>query len=158
MRLQIATRIAIYAVCELAARPDTQLSAAQIADRFGISVNHLGKVLRTLARAGLVEACRGVGGGHRFRGNPKRVTLLDIVELFEEIGPRTRGSQEPGTDTLHGRALGQVLDEIDDMTRATLGSITLATLLKIGEQKRAADARPIAKAGSRRRRQASGQA
>jgi Rrf2 family protein len=135
MRLQIATRIAIYAVCELAARPDRQVSAAQIAERFGISVNHLGKVLRTLARAGLVEACRGVGGGHRFRGNPRRVTLLDVIELFEEVGSRARGAQEPGAGTQQGRALGQVLDEIDDMTRATLGSITLATLLKIGQRR-----------------------
>lgn len=132
MRLQTATRIAIYAVCELASRPEKPLSAAEIAERFDVSVNHLGKVLRTLARAGLVEAYRGVGGGHRFRGNARRVTLLDVVELFEDVGPRARGTREPGSATPYGRALGRVLDEIDDMSRATLGSITLATMLKIG--------------------------
>ncbi len=135
MRLQTATRLAIYAVCELASRPDRQMSAGEIAERFGISVNHLGKVLRTLGRAGLVEACRGVGGGHRFRANPRRVTLLDVIELFEDVGPRSRGAQEPGSSTLQGRALGRVLDEIDDMTRATFGSITIATMLKIGQRR-----------------------
>ncbi len=157
MKLQIATRIAIYAVCELASRPDRQLSASQIAERFDISVNHLGKVLRTLGRAGLVEALRGVGGGHRFRGNPKRVTLLDIIELFEEVGPRPRGPHDPGASTLEGRALARVLDEIDDMTRATLGSITIATMLKIGQRKPPAGAqegkqasRPRSRSGERR--------
>jgi Rrf2 family protein len=137
MRLQTATRLAIYAVCELASRPERQLSAGQIAERFGISVNHLGKVLRTLSRAGLVESSRGVGGGHRFRGNARRVSLLDVIELFEHLGTAPRGAQEPGSSTLQGRALGRVLDEIDDMTRSTFGSITIATMLKIGQRGKA---------------------
>lgn len=136
MRLQTSTRIAIYALCELAARPDRQLSAAEIAARYRISANHLVKVLRTLGRAGLIESLRGVGGGHRFRGNARRVTLLDVIELFEEVGPRR--SHDPGAATPHGRALGRVLDEIDDLTRATLGSITLATLQKMGRDRRPA--------------------
>jgi Rrf2 family protein len=133
MRLQTATRIAIYAVTSLAAIPGGQLSAGEIAERFDISVNHLGKVLRVLGRAGLVEALRGVRGGHRFRGNAKRVTLLDVIELFEEVGPRSHGAL--GRPPRQVVALDRVLDEIDEMTRATLSSITIATLLKIGERK-----------------------
>lgn len=136
MRLQTATRIAIFAVLELAAEPERQLSAAEIASRFGISVNHLAKVLRTLGRAGLVEALRGVGGGYRFRGNAKRVTLLDVILLFEPVGPASDGSREPGQDTADGRALRRVLNEIDDIARATLSSISLATMLKlVGQEK-----------------------
>ncbi len=85
MKLQTATRIAIYAVLDLASDPSRQLSAGDIAERFDISVNHLSKVLRTLGRAGLVEAVRGVGGGYRFRGNPKRVTLLEVIELEKPL-------------------------------------------------------------------------
>jgi Rrf2 family protein len=136
MRLQTSTRIAIYALCELAARPDRQLSTADIAARYRISANHLVKVLRVLARAGLVDSLRGAGGGHRFSGNPRRLTLLDVIELFEDVGPRR--APDPGAATPHGRALGRVLDEIDDMTRATLGSITLATLQKVGRDRRPA--------------------
>jgi Rrf2 family nitric oxide-sensitive transcriptional repressor len=132
MRLQTATRIAIYAVTSLAAIPGGQLSAGEIAERFDISVNHLGKVLRVLGRAGLVEALRGVRGGHRFRGNAKRITLLEVIELFEEVGPRSRGAQGRPPQIA---ALDRVLDEIDEMTRATLSSITIATLLKIGDRK-----------------------
>jgi Rrf2 family protein len=131
VKLQVATRLALYAALRLAADPSRQFAAAEIAERFGISVNHLAKVLRTLGRAKLVEAVRGAGGGYRFRGNARRVTLLDVIELFEPVGPSARGEDEPGAATGEGRALRSVLDEIDDIARATLSSITLATMLKL---------------------------
>jgi Rrf2 family transcriptional regulator, nitric oxide-sensitive transcriptional repressor len=142
MRLQIATRLALYAALELAADPSKQFAAAEIADRFDVSVNHLAKVLRTLGRAGLVEAVRGAGGGYRFRGNVKRVTLMDIVQLFEDLGANPRGDDEPGAASDEGRALRRVLDEIDDIARATLSSITLATMLKLVSEGREARADP----------------
>jgi Rrf2 family protein len=133
MRLQIATRLALYAVLLLAADSGKQFSAAEIAARFGISVNHLAKVLRTLGRAGLVEAARGAGGGYRFRGNAKRVTLLDVILLFEDVGPDARAEEEAGAASPEGRAIRRVLDEIDDIARATLASITLATMVRLTE-------------------------
>jgi Rrf2 family protein len=142
MRLQIATRLALYAVLQLATDPRRQLAAAEIAQRFGISVNHLAKVLRTLGRAGLVEAVRGAGGGYRFRGNVKRVTLFDIIQLFEEVGRGGRPADEPGAASEEGGALRRVLDEIDDIARATLSSITLATMLKLMQDKSASDEEP----------------
>jgi Rrf2 family protein len=142
MRLQISTRLALYAVLQLASDPSRQFSAAEIAERFGISVNHLSKVLRTLGRAGLVEALRGAGGGYRFRGNPKRVTLLEVIELFEEVGASTRTQDEPGAGSPEGSALRRVLDEVDEIARATVSSITLATMQKLVEQHRPEGAEP----------------
>ena len=131
MRLQISTRLALYSALLLAGDPRRQFAAAEIAERFGISVNHLAKVLRTLGRAGLVEAVRGAGGGYRFRGNVKRVTLHDVIQLFEDVASDGRPDDEVGVPSEEGRALRRVLDEIDDITRATLRSVTLATMLKL---------------------------
>lgn len=131
MRLQKATRFALYAVLELAANPDRQLSAGEIAEKYGISINHLAKVLRTLGRTGLVEAARGAGGGYRFAGNARRTTLLDVIQHFENIDPIQAGEREPGDDTAAGLALKRVLEEIEDTARATFSSITLDTMMKI---------------------------
>jgi Rrf2 family protein len=131
MKLQISTRLALYSAVLLAADPRKQFAAAEIAQRFGISVNHLAKVLRTLGRAGLVEAVRGAGGGYRFSGNVKRVTLLDVIELFEDVASESRREDEPGLRSDEGRALRRVLDEIDDIAEATLRSVTLATMVKL---------------------------
>jgi len=130
MRLQKATQCALFAVLELARDPKVQISAADIAETFGISVNHLAKVLRDLARARLVESMRGAGGGYRFIGNPKRVTLYDVVKLFEDIDTHDGAFPESGEDADIGRALNRVSMEIENITVSTLKSITLSTLLK----------------------------
>ncbi|MBW7848965.1 MAG: Rrf2 family transcriptional regulator [Rhodospirillales bacterium] len=136
MKLQKATRCALYAVLELAADPQRQMSASEIADKYGISLNHLAKVLRSLGREGLVEAVRGAGGGYRFSGNPKRTTLLDVIRLFETIDSISAGEHEPGETTPEGMALRQVLEEIEDTARATLSSITLDTMIKLIQRQR----------------------
>ena len=131
MKLAMASRLAIYAVLELAARPGEQLSAAEIGAKYGVSTHHLAKVLHGLRRAGLVHSVRGAGGGFRFTGNARRVTLMDIIALFEPVGEERGSGSGPGEDTEIGRALGRVLSEIDATAEATLGSITVATCLKL---------------------------
>ncbi|MDE2006040.1 MAG: Rrf2 family transcriptional regulator [Rhodospirillales bacterium] len=130
MRLQKATAFALYAVLELAADPERQLTAVEIAEKYGISAHHLAKVLRDLGRAGLVDAVRGVGGGYRFAGNAKRLTLMDIVRLFEDIGAgRDLSAEEARQDIAQGMHF--VLRELDDQAAATLRSISLSTMLKL---------------------------
>ena len=55
---------------------------------------------------------------------------------------------EPGSRTPQGRALGRVLEEIDQIARATLGSVTIATMGKLIHQERLAEGerRPTARA------------
>lgn len=135
MRLQKATRCALFAVLELAQDPERQVSAADIARKYDISAHHLAKVLRSLARAGLVESMRGAGGGYQFSGNAKRVTLYEVICLFEDIGNQTPGRPEAGDDSAIGGALGLVLNEIDETVVSTLKSITLTTLLRLMRRK-----------------------
>ena len=138
MKLQTSTTLALYSVLEAASHADKQVSAAEIAERYGVSTHHLAKVLRELGRAGLLDSSRGVGGGYRFSGNAKRLTLLDVIERFEDIGAR---SPEPGSaQTDAGRALGRVLSEIDDIAKATFRSITIDTMLKLVERAQSAAA------------------
>jgi Rrf2 family protein len=129
VRLQKNTLLALYSVLEFAAQPGRQLSVAGIAASLRASPHHLAKVLRTLGRAGLVDSVRGARGGYRFAGNARRVTLMDVIGLFEDIGApprRARRSRRPAE-----LALEQVLREIDDTARATFGSVTLDTMLKL---------------------------
>lgn len=136
MRLQISSRLAIFALLELAARPDEQLSVGEIGDKYGVSSHHLAKVMHALGRAGHVRSLRGAGGGYQFSGNVRRTTLLDVISLFEDWSSadgRSRAEQA----TAEGRALARVLAEIDDIARATFGSITIATMLKLVGERRA---------------------
>jgi Rrf2 family protein len=144
VKLQKNTALALFSVLEFAGDPQRHISAAEIAAKYGVSAHHLAKVLSELARARLVESVRGVGGGYRFAGNARRVTLLDVVRLFEDFD--APGSpHEPGAATPVGRALRAVESEVDAIAKATFGSITLSTMLRIIERHRRAPPRVPAK-------------
>ena len=133
MKLQKASRYALYAVLHLASEPGKQFSTAEIAESYDVSIHHLAKVLRTLVRSGLIESVRGVGGGYRFAGSVRRTTLWDVIHEFESLE-----SDIDTPDELSGNAeivisgLDSVMNEIDGLNRATLDSITLKTLLRYG--------------------------
>ena len=130
MKLQISSRLAIFALIELAADPSRQVSVSEIGQKFSVSSHHLAKVMHTLGRAGLVRSIRGVGGGYSFSGNARRTTLLDVIMLFEETTSNEFTSHDDEEMSPTEWALGQVLGEIDDIAKATLGAITIATMLK----------------------------
>jgi Rrf2 family protein len=136
MKLQKNTRLALYSVLEFATDPTRHMSAAEIAAKYDVSPHHLAKVLSELARAGVVESVRGVGGGYRFAGNARRLTLMDVIAMFEEFTGPDGDRRETGERTPVGQALGVVLAEIDEIARATFRSITLATMLRLIERQR----------------------
>jgi Rrf2 family protein len=133
MRLQISTRLAIFAALELTAHEGCQLSVAEIGEKYGVSSHHLAKVMHVMGRAGLVRSVRGAGGGYQFAGNPRRTTLLDVAQLFEELSSVEHDSETADAPP-EDLALREVLNEIDDIARATLGSITIATMRKLVER------------------------
>ncbi|MFT3820775.1 MAG: Rrf2 family transcriptional regulator [Rubrivivax sp.] len=128
MKLQKNTVLALYSVLEFAARPDEHIPASEIAEKYGESVHHLAKVLSELVRARIVASVRGVGGGYRFIGNARRLTLLNVIVLFEDLAQELP-EPPPQASATHD-ALVRVLGEIDQIALATLGSVTIATLLK----------------------------
>ncbi len=132
--MQKSSRLAIYALTELALNPDRQVSVSEIGEKYRVSSHHLSKVMHTLGRAGLVQSTRGVGGGYTFSGNAKRTTLLDVISLFED----TTGDcklNDPSIATPAEWVLFNVMCEIDDIAKATFGAITIATMLKQTERR-----------------------
>jgi Rrf2 family protein len=142
MKLNKASLSALFAVLELASDRERQLSTTDIAEKYEISTHHLAKVLRTLVRSGMVQAVRGAGGGYRFAGSVNRTTLLDVIQIFENL--------ESELDVPNHRSqasvpvveeLKNITDEIDDLTRAILDTITLETALNNTRQRAKASPR-----------------
>ncbi len=77
---------AVRAMAALARLPEGEhAGAASIARAIGAPQNYLGKLLQTLAREGLVVSQKGVGGGFRLARDPRRISLLDVVEPIEHV-------------------------------------------------------------------------
>lgn len=134
MKLQQNTRLALYSLLEFAADPERQISASEIAQKYEVSSHHLAKVLAELSRVGMVQSVRGVGGGYRFIGNARRLTLMDVIARFEDVMPAENTHSK---DTPVGKALASVLSEIDAIATASMSSITLATMLGIIKRQQA---------------------
>lgn len=128
MKLQQATRCAIWAVIELASRPKEQIPAQELAETYHTSKNHLVRILNALTKANIVASARGPGGGFIFCGNAKRLTLYDIICLFETGWPNEEGDDARPGNPLAGE-LGRVLHEVDRITSATLRSVTVQTII-----------------------------
>ena len=137
MRLQVNTTLALYSVIEFAADPQRHIPAAEIAQKYGVSPHHLAKVLAELAHAGIVESVRGAGGGYRFAANARRLTLMDVNQLFEDFAPTAAQRGDHASALAVDQALDAVLSEIDQIARATFSSITLATMLRLVERQQA---------------------
>jgi Rrf2 family protein len=80
----LVTREADYAVrCVVEVARAGHTSAAKVARSQGISPTFLGKIVQSLARAGILATRRGVGGGIALAKPPESFTLLEVIEAVE---------------------------------------------------------------------------
>jgi Rrf2 family protein len=78
------TREADYAVlCVLEVARFGRMSAAEVARRQEISPAFLGKIVGSLAKAGVLTTRRGVGGGIDLGRPAESLTLLEVVEAVQ---------------------------------------------------------------------------
>lgn len=80
----LVTREADYAIrCVLEVARHGRISAAQVASLQGISPTFLGKIVQSLAKAGILATRRGVGGGVSLAVPVDSITLLQVIEAVE---------------------------------------------------------------------------
>uniref|UniRef100_A0A831XQJ3 NADH-quinone oxidoreductase subunit L n=1 Tax=Thermus islandicus TaxID=540988 RepID=A0A831XQJ3_9DEIN len=80
----LVTREADYAIrCVLEVARHGRISAARVAALQGISPTFLGKIVRSLARAGILATRRGVGGGIALAVPAGSITVLHVIEALE---------------------------------------------------------------------------
>ena len=140
MRLQKNTSLALFSVLEFVRTPQRHIVAAEIAEKYGVSAHHLAKVLAELARSGILASVRGAGGGYHFTGNAKRLTLMDIIQMFEDLGDTDAQRMARASRTPVELGLSAVMSEIDENAKATFKSITLATMMRLIDRQQVAAA------------------
>lgn len=83
MRLTVYTDFSLRVLMYVALHRDRRPTIAEIAASYGISRNHLMKVVYELGLAGYVETVRGKNGGLRLAREPEAIILGEVVRRTE---------------------------------------------------------------------------
>lgn len=84
MKLTRFTDYSLRVLIYLGLRDDGRVTIREISDAYGISRNHLMKVVSLLTRMGYLDARRGPGGGIALAREPGDIVISEVVRDMEE--------------------------------------------------------------------------
>lgn len=84
MKLTSSARYGLKICLVLADSPDKYISATEISATTGYSIKYTEKLMRTLKKADIVKAERGVTGGYKLCQDPQDITLGQIIRPLED--------------------------------------------------------------------------
>jgi FeS assembly SUF system regulator len=131
IRLSRITDYGIVLMAQLASRPEGEPhNARELAAQTRLPVPVVSKVLKALARAGLLVSHRGAKGGYGLARAPQRITVPEMIAALEGPIGLTECAQHPGACPqeagCHVRAPWQ---RISRAVQGALARITLADLV-----------------------------
>ena len=130
LRVTKLTDYASVVLTVLASDPAAVLSASELAERAGLEVPTVAKLLKPLAQAGLVEGFRGANGGYKLARDAADISLVEIVEAMEGPLGMTECSVHSGQcgieDSCGVRANWR---RINDVVADALRGVSLAQML-----------------------------
>lgn len=121
-----ALRVALY----LAVHPDESASVDRISRSYGISRNHLAKVVQRLTELGVVVSTRGRGGGLRLAKRTEELNIgwlvretephFHLVECFDPVSNTCPIAPSCGLKGALAKAQRAFLDVLDEYTVGSL--------------------------------------
>jgi Rrf2 family nitric oxide-sensitive transcriptional repressor len=84
MRLTQFTDLALRTLIYLGSNGEQLSSIREIAETYGVSENHLTKVVHQLGQQGFIDTLRGRGGGVRLSRPASEIRIGDVVRRSEE--------------------------------------------------------------------------
>lgn len=117
-------------------RPGEALPSRRLAEYYDLPPAYLSKLLKALARAGILAATTGPRGGFQLARDPGDITVLDVVEAVDGTGPlfrcteiRQRGPMPASKADCHNVcSIAQVMYDADRAWRARLAATTIGDL------------------------------
>jgi FeS assembly SUF system regulator len=129
LRMSKLTDYGTMVLAQLAASGGAVASASQVAHATHIAAPTVSKLLKSLAKAGLVVSERGPLGGYALARAAERITAADIIDALEGPVSITACSSTSGHCDLEKFCrVGHAWQRINAQIRTALGQITLADL------------------------------
>ncbi|HEY9648312.1 MAG TPA: Rrf2 family transcriptional regulator [Chroococcidiopsis sp.] len=140
MELSCKSEYALLALIELTVNYSSgePLQIRQIAAEQQIPDRYLEQLLATLRRCGIVRSLRGAKGGYLLAREPRKITLLEVVNCIE-------GSESPSSDpnrepkSVEGVIVWEVWHEAGNAAESVLQKYTLQDLCDRRDARRQLD-------------------
>ena len=87
MRISTFTDYSLRVLIQAALRHPARVTIDEVTNAYGISRNHLIKVINELGRAGFIVTQRGRSGGFTLARPAERISIADVVKFGEEGQP-----------------------------------------------------------------------
>lgn len=131
LRISKLTDYGTVVLAELASGRADFASAAEVADNTGLGLPTVSKLLKTLAKAGLVTSARGPHGGYRLARDATAITAADVIDAFEGAVSITECSaSDSHCDYESVCRVGGAWQRINVAIRRALDEISLADLAR----------------------------
>jgi Rrf2 family protein len=113
-----------------AASKDGFVSSRVAAEELGVSATYLAKLIQVLVKAGLVEAQRGASGGFAIKGDPGKITCLEVVTAVDGPIPERHCLFPAATCRLGTCVFKRLCDEVAAKALDALTSTSLADVAR----------------------------
>lgn len=130
MQLSLHADYGLRVLLYLGSHPGQIISTQQISDAYGISKNHLVRVMQTLGDAGYVRVIPGRSGGVTLARDPSEIRLGDVVRdaepnlhLVECFEPETNTCPIIAVCGLKSRLAAALEAFIDELNKQTLADL-----------------------------------
>ncbi|CAN5318375.1 SUF system Fe-S cluster assembly regulator [soil metagenome] len=131
LRLSKLTDYATIVLASMAAAPDALHTSSAVAVRTRLPAATASKLLKMLARAGLVTSVRGARGGYALARPAAGISAADIIDAIEGPVAITECSTRHSACSLEvGCRTGHAWQRINRAIRRALAEVTLAELSK----------------------------
>ena len=130
LRISKLTDYGTVLLANLAVHHGAVCSAADVAAATGIALPTVSKILKSLARSGLVTSTRGANGGYQLSRSPRDISAADIIDALEgpvsitECSGSNRRCEHEGVCSVGG-----AWQRVNIAIRRALDDVSLSDLL-----------------------------
>ena len=129
LRISRLTDYGTLVLAHLSGRGDQPTSASEVAAATGIGLPTISKLLKLLAKSGLVTSTRGAQGGYRLARTTDEISAADIIDSLEGPVHITECSADDShCDFESVCSVGGSWQRINVAIRRALGDISLTDL------------------------------
>jgi FeS assembly SUF system regulator len=134
LRISKLTDYGTVVLVQLAANAGQVSSATDVANATEIALPTVSKLLKSLARAGLVNSTRGANGGYKLARDPADISAADVIDALEgPVSITECSSSDSHCNFEHVCNVGGAWQRINIAIRHALDGVSLVDLTRTNQ-------------------------